>query len=90
MSFANCRQNQPKQRTIRRCICGWEGADVRDVKIRVEGKATMYRDETVPMCRLCRAAVRGRWMYADRSTAARARSNDERRRRRLRAGKLKC
>jgi hypothetical protein len=51
-----------------RCVCGGTGGgDVRLVRMRVDGKATLYHQRPVPLCVTCRRAERGRWMYVDRA-----------------------
>jgi hypothetical protein len=67
MTFANCRQNQPRS-TALQCVCGGQGGgDVRLVRMRVPSKATTYSQNVVALCVTCRRAERGRWMYVDRA-----------------------
>lgn len=61
------RQQQPVSPAVLACVCGWQGEDVRTVRMRVDGRATAYHLDRVPMCRSCRDSARGRWMYAERS-----------------------
>jgi hypothetical protein len=44
--------------------CQRIAGDVLMVRVRVPGKATMYRQQSVAMCGSCRAALRGSWMRA--------------------------
>lgn len=48
-----------------KCQCGGRD-DVRLVRMRVDGKATMYHSKPIPLCEYCRHGERGRWMYAER------------------------
>lgn len=58
------RPSAPPPRVL--CVCK-QIDDVRLVRLRVNGKATLYYQHETPLCRMCRDRLRGSWMYAERA-----------------------
>lgn len=50
-------------RPVLQCVCCNSNDNVRMVRLRVPGKATLYESRTTPLCTTCRKRKLGSWMW---------------------------